>query len=288
MRKEPVVRKKKKSFYETSYWYINTYNSLGSSWLIKSIEKLDLKKNYIFINLSANSGRYEKDVYNMHFDQYYPTYYIGDKEASKLKDEKEKSYEHFYYIQGDNDAVTMDISTIPVKADILLDCKGALWHTVVDKKSGKERKVQLLQLLENYSNLLKDTGVLLIDCYKGDFFVSFCHDIEWTMKGLKKRLGKVTHFGELSTYSYLVDLYGGTNINGLLEPLNIKQKIPEYPLSEIMDTAYISKDNLKKLIEKTKKMPNLKFAYVKHILIVIVIVVVGGILVSSIIGWTRG
>lgn len=31
------MNKKKKSIYENSFWYLNTYKSLGSEWLIKSI-----------------------------------------------------------------------------------------------------------------------------------------------------------------------------------------------------------------------------------------------------------
>ena len=142
--------KKKKSIYETKYWYMNKYKSLGSNWLIKSIEALNPPNNYVFINLSANAGYYEKDVYETHLKQYDPTYYIGDMESSKLKDVKTDSFKDFHYIDGDNNAVTFDVSKIPNKADILMDCKGALWHILekVDKK-------QLIQLLENYAAMIQ-------------------------------------------------------------------------------------------------------------------------------------
>lgn len=254
------MKKEKKSIYVNRFWYLNTYKSLGSHWLIKSIEKLNLKKNYVFINLSANAGYYEKDVYEKHFSQYDPTYYIGDIEASKLKDKKVDSFKQFNYIQGDNNAVTMDVSIIPDKADILMDCKGALWHTIADKKSGKE---QLVQLLENYSKLLNDSGVLLMDYYKTTYVKFFFESLKWTFRRYNKKQTFINCFGELSTYSYLVDLYGRKTINALLNPLNIKEKVPYFPLSKIMDTAYISKDDLDKLIEITKNTPKWRFAFAK-------------------------
>lgn len=254
------MKKKKNSIYVNRFWYLNTYKSLGSHWLIKSIEKLNLKKNYVFINLSANAGYYEKDVYEKHLSQYASTYYIGDIEASKLKDKKVDSFKQFNYIQGNNNAVNMDISIIPDKADILMDCKGALWHTIADKQSGKE---QLIQLLENYSKLLNDSGVLLMDYYKTTYVKFFFQNLKWTFRRYNKKQTFINCFGELSTYSYLVDLYGRKNINALLKPLNIKEEIPYYPLSKIMDTAYISKDDLDKLIELTKSTPKWRFTFAK-------------------------
>lgn len=254
------MKKKKKSIYENSFWYLNTYKSLGSEWLIKSIEALNPKKNYVLVNLSANAGYYEMDAYNKHFNQYNPTYYVGDIKASKLKDKKVVSFNHFNYIQGDNNAVTMDISFMPDKADILLDCKGALWHTMDDKKSSKQ---QLIKLLENYLNLLNNSGVLLIDYYKINYVKYFYQNLKWTFKQYNKKQTFIDCFGELSTYSYLVDLYGRKTVNALLKPLNVKEKIPYFPLSKIMDTAYITKDDLGKLLEITKNTTKQKFAFAK-------------------------
>lgn len=254
------MKKKKKSFYENSFWYLNTYKSLGSEWLIKSIESLKPPKKYVLVNLSANAGYYERDVYNEHFNQYAPIYYVGDIEASKLKDKKLGSFNQFNYIQGDNNAITMDVSIIPNKADILLDCKGALWHTIVNKKSSKE---QLIKLLENYSNLLNDSGVLLIDYYKLNYVKYFYQNLKWTFKRYNKKQTFIDCFGELSTYFYLVNLYGRKDIATLLKPLNVKKEIPYFPLSKGMDTAYISKKNLNKLIEITKNTAKWKFTFAK-------------------------
>ena len=165
------MKKKKKNIYTNKFWYLNTYKSLGSHWLQESIEKLPLnRENYVLVNLSANAGYYEKEVYENHFRKYTPTYYIGDIVASKLINTKATTSRQFHYIEGDNNAITMQPSKIPDKANILIDCKGALWHTIADKKSNKK---QLLLLLENYSELLNNSGVLLIDYYKINFIKFF-------------------------------------------------------------------------------------------------------------------
>ena len=67
-----------KSLYTEKHWYINTYNSLGSEWLINSLNRLNLPKGYVFVNLSANAGYYERDAYLVHKEEYNPRYYIGD------------------------------------------------------------------------------------------------------------------------------------------------------------------------------------------------------------------
>lgn len=250
---------KMNKFYAERFWYRNTYESLGSRWLMNSIEKLKVKNNYVFINLSANAGCYERDVYEKHFSQYNPTYYIGDVMASKLKDKKVDSFKQFNYIPGDNNAITMDISIILDKADILMDCKGALWHAIADRKRDK---AQLIQLLENYSKLLNDSGVLLMDYYKTTCVEDILQLLKWIFGRYRRRKTSVNCFGELSTYAYLINLYGRKNIDTLLKPLNIKEEIPGYPLSKIMDTAYISKEDLDELIEITNSLPEQNFCLV--------------------------
>lgn len=252
---------KEKNIYTNKFWYLNTYKSLGSHWLQESIEKLPLnRENYVLVNLSANAGYYEKEVYENHFKKYTPTYYIGDIVASKLINTKATTSRQFHYIEGDNNAITMQPSKIPDKANILIDCKGALWHTIADKKSNKK---QLLLLLENYSELLNNSGVLLIDYYKINFIKFFFQNLKWTLKKYNDKPTFIDCFGELSTYAYLINLYGRKNIDTLLKPLNIKEDRPYFPLSKIMDTAYISKDNFEKLIEITKSTSELKFTFAK-------------------------
>lgn len=272
----------KENFYEKSKWYINTYNALGCNWIISSIEKLNLKENYIFVNLSANAGYYERDAYKIHYRKYNPTYYIGDIVASKLN--VVKSFEQFNYIQGNNDAVTMDTSKIPNKADIIVDCKGALWHTLVDRKSGKK---QLISLLENYCDLMNDTGVLLIDFYEIEIIKFIFQKIQWKFKGNNKKITSIDCFGELSTYHYLTNLCGKKGIDKLL---NTKKEITAYPLASIMDTAYISKNDLEKLIEKIEKIPSWRFVFEKpthklycvSLIIFAMLSVLAGVLINSI------
>lgn len=65
------MKKKKKNIYTNKFWYLNTYKSLGSHWLQESIEKLPLnRENYVLVNLSANAGYYEKEVYENHFKKF--------------------------------------------------------------------------------------------------------------------------------------------------------------------------------------------------------------------------
>lgn len=274
--------KKGSEDYTSSYWYQNNCYSLGSQWLIRSIEKLDIKQNYVLVSLSANAGYYEKEVYEKHAGSYNPTYYIGDRSASTLKDPKVESFDQFYYIQGDNDVVTMDITIIPVKADILLDTKGALWYALQGSSSSKE---QLIQLLEQYSQLLNNSGILLLDFYYTHPVKYYFQKLYWNYKKPNKKPTILKCFGELSTYYYLVNLYGRKTINTLLKPLNIRENLPNYPLSKRMNTAYLSKNDLQYLIEITEHIPQWKFVLSKvkmKIEYVLLIVVLCALLIGNI------
>lgn len=107
-----------------SFWYESIYSSLGSEWLFRSLDKLNLKDNYVFANLSANAGYYEWDAYNFHKDGFKPIFYVDDL-ATELKNESVKSYANFTYLNKHEDAACVNL---PTKADVILDCKGALWY----------------------------------------------------------------------------------------------------------------------------------------------------------------
>ena len=219
-----------KSFYTKKYWYENTYNSLGSEWLIGSLNKLsELGKlnldNYTLVNLSANRGYYEWDAYNSH-KSYNPTYYLGDIIAEDLKDKKGEGDESFHYLEGNTDATKFDTSNLKEKADVIVDCKGALWHQLLEcDKNG------ITNLLSVYINLLNDDGILLIDCYT-ESLIETIHNLH-TWKEEKYNTRKnitVSCFGERSTYFFLYQLYGPDFINEINNPIKLNM-ISNEPLA---------------------------------------------------------
>ena len=127
----------------------------------------------------------------------------------------------------------------------------------------KWKKKQLIQLLENYAAMINESGVLLLDYYCINYLRFYYQNLKWSFKRYNKRQTIVDCFGETSTYYYLVNLYGKQTIDMLLIPLSIKEQIPYLPLSKIMDTAYISANDLNKLIEITKNTPKWRFAFAK-------------------------
>ena len=159
--------------------------------------KLNLD-NYTLVNLSANRGYYEWDAYNSH-KSYNPTYYLGDIIAEDLKDKKGEGDESFHYLEGNTDATKFDTSNLKEKADVIVDCKGALWHQLLEyDKNG------ITNLLSVYINLLNDDGILLIDCYT-ESLIEMIHNLHtWKEKKYNTRKNiTVSCFGENSTYFFL-------------------------------------------------------------------------------------
>ncbi|MGO4954964.1 hypothetical protein [Ligilactobacillus ruminis] len=254
-----------KSFYTKKYWYENTYNSLGSEWLIGSLNKLsELGKlnldNYTLVNLSANRGYYEWDAYNSH-KSYNPTYYLGDIIAEDLKDKKGEGDESFHYLEGNTDATKFDTSNLKEKADVIVDCKGALWHQLLEyDKNG------ITNLLSVYINLLNDDGILLIDCYT-ESLIEMIHNLH-TWKEEKYNTRKnitVSCFGENSTYFFLYQLNVPDFINEINNPIKLNM-ISNKPLSSKMGTSYITKEDLTSLILKNTELSCCHFKLVKKFL----------------------
>lgn len=251
-----------KSFYTKKYWYENTYNSLGSEWLIGSLNKLsELGKlnldNYTLVNLSANRGYYEWDAYNSH-KSYNPTYYLGDIIAEDLKDKKGEGDESFHYLEGNTDATKFDTSNLKEKADVIVDCKGALWHQLLecDKKG-------ITNLLSVYINLLNDDGILLIDCYTEGFKEMFHNLYTWKKEKYNTRKNiTVSCFGENSTYFFLYQLYGHDFIDKINDQIQLNISSNK-PLSSKMGTSYITKEGLKYLKSKNKKICCCRFKLFK-------------------------
>lgn len=156
------------NYEKDTYWYTNNYNMLGYKWLYDALKKMHLKKDFSFLSPSANIGMYESDTFNaLKNDDYDPIFYLSDLYNGKLKN-KAKERENFFWILGDEvDASEIKISNIkeekavPIKFDVILDCKGAIWHSL---NSSEMELHDVIKLLKNYCNLLRtDESILLID-----------------------------------------------------------------------------------------------------------------------------
>lgn len=245
--------------YTKKNWYSQTYGLLGSEWLLQTLNKLSMikkidLKEYTFVNLSANAGYYEYETYCKHILHYKfnPTYYIGDEYAEKIN--HVLSHRSFHYISENILAEDYDGKKILANggADVILDCKGALWYALRGLEYDKKKifnhsrievetyKNDLSKLLKNYYRLLKDTGVLLIDCYG---ILNTMNQALWEIKGLRAK-----KFCEYSTYTYLRQIYPQKTLAKTVTRLNINTKDKLHPLSNKMDIAYITKKNIEQLI----------------------------------------
>lgn len=243
---------KYKKLYTEGDWYDENYKLLGSDWLLNSLDKLNLKKNYILINLSANKGFYERDVFKIHKNIFNPIYYIGDLYVDYKEITDKINDERFYYLER-NDATERSI--IDVTGDVIIDTKGALWHTI-DAASWPVKciKIKLKKLLTNYYNMMRnDDSVLLIDCYEVNTFKYIYHIL--VKKSRKK------YFQEKSTYTYLRYFFGNRRVNKYIEKLNIRSCNEMHPLGKLYDTAIIDRKNLKYLIDEIDKIPNIIIKY---------------------------
>lgn len=247
----------KDSLYKDGFWYNNTYDSLGSDWLIDSLMKQNLRKNYVLVNLSANEGKYEEDAYKWSIsNNFLPKYYIGDLIGLDLYKNK-KDYKRFIFLHCDKDVYDIAPSYIPKKADIIIDCKGAIWHSLSNKELEKQN---LIKLLTNYKDLLRtDESIILIDYYKLPYIKYLINNVKYHFSNSNYKERQIKYFGERSTYECLQDLFGKHILNELIIPLHINKYNINYPLTRHMDTAVITKDNLIELIELTNDFPLRKF-----------------------------
>lgn len=222
-------------------WYEPVYNDLGSNWLLRSLNKLELRQNYIFVSLSANAALYEKEVYDAHKNEFDPIFYVGDLFASEVNNPAE-SADNFIYIKGDNNAVSKNYTIQENAVDVILDCKGALWHFL--KYANKEKTIELLN---NYISLLNKEGKLLIDQYKHTYLQLCIGDLQ--KSGFLKADSGLDYFAERSTYCFLEKRMKKMKITDIVKPLYISQKDEGKSLSDKMDVACITKENLIVLLD---------------------------------------
>ena len=243
----------KEELYTKEKWYINTYNSLGSSWLIDSLEELNLPPKFRLANLSANAGYYERDAYE-YFKDLEPIFYLGDLYAGRLVDVPVESFDNFIYLEGQRDARDVSLEKLDnEKVDIILDCKGALWYSL---RSGRVSKEDAISLLQKYRELLTNEGILLIDYYNISGWKLILFQIfRWNRK---KRI--LPWFGERSTKKHLQDIFGKTFVRENCKELKLSQD-EKHPLSKKMGTAVITVESIDRMIEllKTDKRIHIKY-----------------------------
>lgn len=227
-------------------WYINTYQSSGSRWLIESLKQLDLPSDFTFVNLSANAGFYEKDAYNYFLKEgFFPTFIIDDKEAN-LPDEKVLTNGNFIYWDKHYDIIETDLSKSGLSGDVVLDSKGALWYAA----RRKHYKKNTIQVLQNYASMLKnDNSVLLIDYDKFSFNLSAIFlDMYCLFSRMRKKKNVLVKFPcEHSTYKILEWRFG-RKIGKYFHFLYIAEDDKKYPLQKYRNTAYITKSQLSAFI----------------------------------------
>lgn len=247
-----------------TYWYENNYNMLGSIWLYDALRKLNLKKNFSFLSPSANLGWYESEVYNYFKDEgFNPIFYLGDICSGELKD-KVKERDKIFWISGNGtDASQIEIApsgegTVPIQFDVILDCKGALWHNL----NNKNRNINdVIALLENYYNLLNtDESVLLIDCaipsLKRKIFNIYI-EMYYDIVNIKARKVKMQFMSEYTTFFYLLFYIGRDVTYKSFKTLNIK--INNKNFKDNFDIAYCTKKELKLYIEEIKNIDNKEY-----------------------------
>lgn len=258
------IKISKKPFYSKDgngrYWYINTYESLGSDWLIHSLEKLGLPDKFVFANFSANAGFYERDAYQNLKDKYNPKFFIGDILASRITQRPVGNFDNFIFVDGDNDISVIDISSLSIpKADVILDCKGALWHTLTGIKC---KKKQLENLLANYKKMLKnEQAILLIDFYKYPAFIYFNISFVWDFFKINKKRRVIKHFGERSTRHFLEVFFGKKFIKMHVQSLDVEKDVEGKPLAKYMNTAFITYADIVELEKYVSQMSKFQFKW---------------------------
>lgn len=241
-----------KKLYTDSFWYKNTYNSLGSQWLIDALDALNLPENYRLGSFSANAGWYEADAFVASSKN--PTFYLSDLNGGELKDEIIEAGKGFNYIKGNIKAQKISLKNIGNKSlDVILDIKGALWYAS-SLKAGNYN--DLIDVLNAYYKLLDKNGVLLLDWYD---------NANWKLENIvyhfifraKKREVKTKYFGEISTKCQLQGMFDKDNGFVTADVLDTSENSSLYnelyPLAKKMKVAAIKRKDILKLINYLKQ-----------------------------------
>lgn len=240
-------------------WYINTYHALGHQWMLQAILQAGIKTGDVIVSPSANRGLYESDVLeDLERMNIVPEFYLGDLFKSDL--DLVPSRDHFHWIAGNGcDAAKLKIAlsgdhTLPDKADVILDIKGAVWHTIYDHIGDEDVLLHDLNtLLRTYVSLLRsDDSVLILDYYEFPWYydyISLPLMIYDRIRGSRTKEIKISHFQENSTFECIrwlmrkSKIYAAFGMPGKLSPSSLQMK-------HLMNTMAIKRSDLENLIEQ--------------------------------------
>lgn len=239
------------------HWYENTYDMLGWEWLYDVLRnKLELDRTFSFLSPSANIGKYEKNAYNALIKEGFdPIFYLGDLNGKDLEDKVEEETKLFWISGNGTNASEIKIAstgdgTIPVKVDVILDCKGAIWHCLNDDNEINS----IIKLLKNYCNLLKnDNSKLLIDCSIPSFIREIMDPfikLFYPNRKIRSKKLKMHYFSEFTSFYYLTKYI--KKEKELFHPLQLK--IKKKNLKDNFDIAYSTKKELVKYVEKIEQI----------------------------------
>lgn len=145
------------NWYEQNYTYMH---GLWPTWLSDSLKQLmDQDRQYRILSPSANKGWHERDAWRQLMWQGYETVWtISDLCGGDLY-ALEKDHASFMHIKKN---VQVQDLRLTEKFDLIIDNKGALWHTL---RKWNCRKA-VIDLLRKYEELLnEEDSCLLIDGY---------------------------------------------------------------------------------------------------------------------------
>lgn len=238
-------------------WYKKTYKKMRNKWLLYCLLKLDLPIDFKLANLSANYGKYEKEVYlelkNIY--NYTPTFYLGD----LLKDDDYiHSFDAFYY--NYRGCLAQEV-TLPEKVNVVLDFKGALWYLVKPSTENRKPTVEdLLKLLEKYYELLlDDTSLLIIDGYKNDYCKCFSHNCGFQEKSTYLRIRELLSFLELDSFRKTLDIIPN-------ETVTLSSKLIYGKKAKNIQLHFYTKIEIKNIIDKIREADKIHIDKINKIL----------------------
>ena len=188
-----------------SSWYINTYNALGSKWLIGTLNNIFFDNSNInILSPTSNAGLYEKDAFDTLNNINFVLCDAIMESIDHVKSETNNNSNTLTVLNENQNAFYLiNDMKFKNKFDIILDIKGALWYTLYTHDVNKRDKLK--NLLKSYKYCMKDNNsFLLIDYYSFTIFERIKSNFKWLKNSWKKKEGKITCFNEMSTGSMLL------------------------------------------------------------------------------------